>query len=195
MNSLGRDMDWFIRLWNVRLGIRDYIETKCPSCGGGASPYFVASLTLDWDVAKVQELAKALPFPTRIDEDDLGMKHMLLSFPLDSDQHPDIYSNNHSGFEDHPCEIISLCPNCHSRESLGRCVNTSNLYWHVHTRHGVLWAYNREHLVELRRHILGISRSRGPEHSRLPAAMLKGSNRNEMVNLIDRVLKDGTRQS
>lgn len=194
MTNSGEHLDWYIGIWNVRLGLSKTIEISCPKCGGCASPYFIASLTLRWDDCDMQKFVSKLPFPTRVEElpDENGYK--VYSYPNESESHPDIYTNNHSGEEERSCQIVSHCTSCHARVVIGNQVSTKDLYWHVHTRHGVLWAYSRNHLVELRDYFQGSDRPRGPEISRLPAVMLKGTNRSEMTKLIDRVLLNGPKE-
>ena len=191
MSRTEKELQWNTRLWNVRLHLAHRIEVVCPKCKGCASPYFLASVILKWDLEDLEILAKRLPFSTTIEKLPEKNGFKLTSFPGESGSHPSIYHNNHSGENEHTMPIVTQCQDCHDRSLFGSRVTPKNLYWHVQTRHGVLWAYNREHLVKIRNIIEGDSRPRGPLTSRLPAAMMKGSNRSEMVKLIDRVLVNG----
>lgn len=185
------ELQKYAKIWNVRLGLSDYLEIVCPKCQGCAVPYFCASLALHWKHEDVGELAKRLPFPVKIEPltDENGFK--LFSFPSENVSHPDIFHNNHSDESEHAQPIVTQCNDCHSSSNFGHLVNTSDLYWAVRTRHGTLWAFNREFLVKVRGIIDSNTRSRGPITSRLPSEMMKASNRNEMVKLIDRVLARG----
>lgn len=189
-----RELQWFIHLWNVRLHLAHHIEVVCPKCKGCASPYFVASLVQRWGLEDVEALASRLPFSTKIEKLPEKNGFKISSFPGEPDPHPDIFSNNHSGEKEHTMPIVTQCQDCHGRAAFGNQVTPTDLYWRVQTRHGMLWAYSREWLVKVRNIIEGDSRPRGPLTSRLPAAMMKASNRSEMIKLIDRVLLKGPSQ-
>lgn len=185
------NLQWYIDLWNVRLELCKHIEIECPHCKGCASPYYIAYLISSWNSCDVNILVKHLPFPTKVEQLSDSKGYKIYSFPNESDSHSDIYEDNHSGTRDHAQRIISQCSDCHKRVVIGNRVTTKSLYWHVQTRHGVLWAYNRSQLVTLKEYIAGANRARNPSTSRLPPEMLKGSNRGEMIKLIDRVLLNG----
>lgn len=186
-----KQLQWYIRLWNVRLHYSNKIEVVCPKCKGCATPYFVASLNKKWDLAKMELLANSLPFPTQIETLQGKNGYKLLSFPGMSLPHPDIFLNHHNGEIKHLIPIVTQCSDCYDRAVFGDRVQVADLYWSVETRHGVLWSYSRDWLVKIRNIIEGTDRPRGPITSRLPAEMLKASNRSEMIKLIDRVLLSG----
>ncbi|MCC5822112.1 MAG: hypothetical protein LAT64_13255 [Phycisphaerales bacterium] len=83
---------------------------------------------------------------------------------------------------------LLLCTECHARTGV-LSLGPKDYYWRIKTRHGVLWAYNRQHLAEIRDFIQSQSRPQG--FHKLPATMLKGSNREEMVRLINRAFERG----
>ncbi|MFI7407750.1 hypothetical protein ACIBU0_03575 [Streptomyces sp. NPDC049627] len=77
----------------------------------------------------------------------------------------------------------------------GRCVRPV-LYLRTETRHGVVWAYNLEHLDLLRRFVAASLRERPPwyEHgrkmtyvARLPSWIKSAKNRDEVLHAIDRI--------
>jgi len=61
----------------------------------------------------------------------------------------------------------------------------------VRTRHGWLWAYNRDHLSELRAFIGARVRTTQPVHhhwaNRLPRWMIEAKHRDELVRAIDTI--------
>ena len=194
MSRTEKELQWHIRLWNVRLHQAYHIEVVCPKCNGCASPYFVASIVLKWDLEDIEALANRLPFLTKVEKLPEKNGFKLTSFPSESVSHPDIFLNNQSGEGEQTMPIVTQCQDCHNRSAFGTRVTPRDLYWHVQTRHGELWAYSRDWLVKVRNVIEGDSRPRGPLTSRLPAAMMKASNRSEMIKLIDRVLLNGPSQ-
>ncbi len=192
MSKNEKNDEFYINAWHVGLHHCKRIELVCPQCAGCAVPYFVASHVFDWGLDEIQSLTKKLPFPTKVEK--LAGKHgyKVMSFPSEP-KHPSLFSNNHSGEEPHTIPFVLLCNDCHHRSKIGNSIEPKDLYWSVQTRHGVLWAYNRDWLTKVRNIILGDSRPRGPYTNRLPAEMLKASNRDEMIRLIDKVLLDGSR--
>ena len=194
MSRTERELQSYINLWNVRLHLAHHIEVVCPKCKGCASPYFLGSLVRRWELEDMEALAKRLPFSTKIEKLPQENGFKLTSFPSESVPHPDIFDNNHSREDEHTMPIVTQCQDCHDRSAFGNRVTPKDLYWHVQTRHGELWAYSREWLVDVRNIFEGDSRPRGPLTSRLPAVMMKASNRSEIVKLIDRVLLNGPSQ-
>lgn len=83
---------------------------------------------------------------------------------------------------------LLLCTECRARTGV-LSLGPKNYYWRIQTRHGVLWALNRQHLAEIRDYIESTSRPQG--FHKIPAIMLKGSNREEMVRLINRAFERG----
>ncbi|MFE5917317.1 hypothetical protein [Streptomyces sp. NPDC056468] len=92
-----------------------------------------------------------------------------------------------------------VCRSCglarHSSRADGRCARP-DLWLQTETRHGVVWAYNLEHLDLLRRFVAASLRERAPwyEHGRkmtcigrLPAWIKQAKNRDEILRAIDRL--------
>lgn len=102
------------------------------------------------------------------------------------------------------------CPSCgatrqHSGQALafpparGRAVDPYfglPLRIQVHTRHGWLWAYNREHLTLIRSYVEATlceranwydTRQKMTLVARLPVWIKRGKNRQELIRIIDRL--------
>ncbi|KUL44115.1 hypothetical protein [Streptomyces regalis] len=92
-----------------------------------------------------------------------------------------------------------VCRSCgltrNSSGAGGRCANPV-LWLQTETRHGVVWAYNLEHLDLLRRFVAASLRERPPwyEHgrkmtyvARLPAWIKRAKNRDEVLRAIARI--------
>lgn len=70
------------------------------------------------------------------------------------------------------------------------------LWIQVHTRHGLLWAYNLEHLTLIRSYVEATLRERASWYdtrlkmtlvARLPVWIKRGKNRQELIRIIDRL--------
>ena len=160
-------------------------EVCCPKCAGLSRIHFVGKIALRGKCEDINAAFAESPFEVRIDEWEDGEGCTVTSFPSEGDEHPDYYGYPRKS------SFIALCTKCHERSLIRGQLRNEDLYWSVQTRHGVLWARNRRELVRIRDFIAGVDRPRGPLTNRLPAAMLKGSNRDEMIKLIDRVLHNG----
>ncbi|MCT9078318.1 hypothetical protein [Streptomyces fulvoviolaceus] len=92
-------------------------------------------------------------------------------------------------------ETRLVCRSCGLSRTSNRC-SRPTLWLRTETRHGVVWAYNLEHLDLLRRFVAASLRERDPwyEHgrkmtyvARLPAWIKSAKNRDEVLRAIDRM--------
>ncbi|MEU3841113.1 hypothetical protein AB0E88_13900 [Streptomyces sp. NPDC028635] len=111
-----------------------------------------------------------------------------------------------SGLLPGPRVVCRSCGLCRSgpRSSTARCGRGSGplLWLTARTRHGTLWAYNLEHLDQLRRFVAAGLREHAPwyEHgrkmtvvARLPSWVTSAKNRAEILRALDRMRASVTR--
>jgi hypothetical protein len=157
-------------------------EYACPKCGGIAYRRFMGTMGLRGDPAEIHEHYRKGPFRTRVEEWKDGKGCNVTVFPDEWEQ------TSAKGKPKQVYHDLLLCTECHARSGMF-CLGPKDYYWRIKTRHGVLWAYNRQHLAEIREYIQSPSRPQG--FHKLPATMLKASNRDEMVRLINRAFERG----
>ena len=133
--------------------------------------------------AKICELLERFPHEVEITEWADGKGCNVVVFPDFLARHNKAMSERGGAGP-----MVLFCSECHARSGfIGG--SSPERYWQIPTRHGVIWAYNREHLVEIRDHIQLERRPQG--FIKLPGWMVAGKNRDEIVKLINRALEHG----
>jgi hypothetical protein len=159
-------------------------EFRCPACGGIARGHIVGTHQIQ--SCKPEDVRAELddfPFEFEIEEWADGKGVNVTVFPEVLKKHRKALSGRNG-----PAPYVLLCDQCHTRsDSVG--IECHERYWQIQTRHGVLWAENRQHLVEIRDHIQLERRPQG--FIKLPGWAMAAKNRDEIVKLINRKLGRG----
>ena len=160
-------------------------EYACPSCDRSARGYTVRSRGIRGNPEDIRLSMKSSLFPSEVLEwaDGKGC-NVVESSTVNT---PECSSRVHGPHRHGPMYL--LCDSCHNGPSLPDHQSKVYFYWRISTRHGEVWAHNRQHLVAIRDYIQLERRPQG--FIKLPGWMLASKNRNEMIKLIDRVLANG----
>lgn len=157
-------------------------EFRCPSCGGIAQGYRARRLHIrDVKPEDIRAELGDFPFELEVVEWADGKGVNVTMFPEVLEKHE---RDEKEGRMSSP--YVLLCDECHTRSDGGGRYRPER-YWQIRTRHGVLWADNREHLVEIRDHVQLERRPQG--FIKLPGWVLAAKNRDEIVKLINRALE------
>lgn len=157
-------------------------EYACPKCGGIAYRRFMGTMGLRGDPVEIYEHYRKGPFRTRVEEWKDGKGCNVTVFRDEWEQ------ASAKGKPQQVYRDLLLCMECHARTGMAS-LGPQDYYWRIKTRHGVLWAINRKHLTEIRGYIESHNRPQG--FHKMPGAMLKGTNREEMVKVINRAFEHG----
>ena len=132
---------------------------------------------------EVRDKLDGFPYDLKIDKWANGKGVNVTIFPETLDKHLSLLAGQNGA-----SPYVMFCAECHSRSEFigGDCPDR---YWQISTRHGVIWANNRKHLIEIRDHLKLDRRPQG--FIKLPGWMLASKNRDEMVKLINRALEIG----
>jgi len=160
-------------------------EYVCEKCGSMAKGYMFVKRSVSMPPNEAREALKSWPFEYVLEPWKNNDGCTVILFP---DQYEKYRKNKVVGDWDAGANVL-LCTGCHRRTLLDESKPTSQLYWIIETRHGVIWAHNRQHLAAIRDHIKLERRPKA--FTKLPAWMLASKNRNEMLKLIDKALANG----
>lgn len=157
-------------------------EYACPKCGGIAYRRFMGTLSVTGNPDEVRDHYHNGPFRANVVawKDNKGCNVTVFG---EEWERTSAKCKRGWGSRD-----LLLCMECHARTGV-HSLGPTNYYWRIKTRHGVLWAWNRQNLAEIRDYIASQNRPQG--FHKLPAVMLKGSNREEMIKVIDRAFERG----
>ncbi len=158
------------------------IEYRCPVCNGIAQGYEPRGYGLKGvEPDAVRDQLGGFPYDIEVVpwRDGKGVNAFI--FPDVLEKHAKALKGRNG-----PSPFVLFCNACHARsEFVGG--NVPEKYWQVQSRHGVLWAWNRAHLVEIRDHIRLERRPQGL--IKLPGWVVAAKNRDELVKLINRALE------
>lgn len=158
------------------------IEYSCPKCGGPSYRRFMGRMPVRGNPDEIRQHYAVGPFRTKIVpwKDNKGCNVTVFA-----DEQERVKARGEPG---RAYTNILLCTACHERTGV-LSLGPSNYYWRIQTPCGVLWAYNRPHLVDIRDHIAKAIRPQG--FHKLPGAILKATSREKMIRLINRALEHG----
>ncbi len=161
-------------------------EYRCPLCRGIAQGTVAARFYMDKaQPDEVRQSLREYPYEFKIEAWRNGKGLNLTIFPDAFEKHQKAL-NGESG----PSAVVLFCRDCHSRsEYVGG--ETPCRYWEISTRHGLVWAWNRSHLILIRDHIQSEHRERESSLFKLPSWILSSKNREEIVKLINRAIENG----
>lgn len=158
-------------------------EYMCTSCGGSATGRSCVVREVRGSPQVIRQSIKNDPYQSEISDWADGNGCNVLSTQLNMPNHDRLCESRRHG------PMMLICDHCHNGPQLPNEEDSASLYWRISTRHGEIWAYNRQHLVAVRDHIKLERRPQG--FIKLPGWMLASKNRNELVKLIDRALQNG----
>lgn len=168
----------------IRMQSRTHlIEYRCPTCNGIAQGYEPCKYGLEGVAPDaVREELGGFPYDLKVTAWRNGKGVDAYIFPEVLEKHCRALNGKRG-----PSAFVLFCNACHERsEFVGGDVPEK--FWQIQTRHGVLWARNREHLVEIRNHIQLERRPQG--FIKLPGWVIAAKNRDEIVKLINRALEN-----
>ncbi len=150
-----------------RKGIEVY---RCRDCGGEADGY-----------------ARFATFPAREHADVVrSAKHLPMRVSITAPKNKDgIVKVDFFPRAPRTCGSVTICSRCGTRSHAG--LAPCELYYQTAIRGVRLWAHNREHLVQLREYIARRG-NRGQGFHKLPATILKATNRALVLKKIDLLL-------